>query len=61
MPEIEALLPAENEFVWIDDWYTYHLMLGEVHCGSNTRRTPVSGWWEDAMHLIDGDDAASEE
>ena len=52
--EIEALLPPEHEFIWLDDWEGYHIAWGEVHCGSNTRRTPIANWWEDALHLIDG-------
>jgi protein-arginine deiminase len=33
---------------FIDDWYTYHLLKGEVHCGSNTLRIPdaFKKWWE---------------
>ncbi|KAJ7998665.1 hypothetical protein DPEC_G00207240 [Dallia pectoralis] len=31
---------------YIDDFTTYHKMLGEVHCGSNARREPFSfKWW----------------
>jgi len=31
----------------IDDWYEYHVNLGEVHCGTNTLRVPkVAKWWE---------------
>lgn len=50
--EIEALLPGGIEAVWLDDWNTYHAAWGEVHCGSNTRRTPAGSWWEDARHLL---------
>jgi len=33
--------------LWIDDWFFYHIMLGEVHCGSNSRRKPFDKkWWE---------------
>ena len=39
---------------FVDDWDSYHAMDGEVHCGTNARRTPpeqASGyggpyWWE---------------
>ncbi|XP_078731200.1 protein-arginine deiminase type-2-like [Lampetra fluviatilis] len=33
---------------FVDDLKTYHLNLGEVHCGSNTRRSPFAGvrWWD---------------
>ncbi|MER7483600.1 protein-arginine deiminase domain-containing protein [Streptomyces sp. NPDC126510] len=30
---------------YIDDWYTYHLGMGEVHCGTNTLRDATSAWW----------------
>ncbi|XP_027002498.2 protein-arginine deiminase type-2 isoform X1 [Tachysurus fulvidraco] len=31
---------------FIDDFTTYHKLLGEVHCGSNVRREPFSfKWW----------------
>lgn len=51
--EIEALLPAGIRPVWVDDWDTYHAAWGEVHCGSNTRRTPVATWWDEADHLLE--------
>lgn len=33
---------------FVDDWYSYHELLGEVHCGTNTRRRPPTDihWWE---------------
>lgn len=32
---------------FLDDWYEYHVNMGEVHCGTNTLRTPTrSSWWE---------------
>ncbi|WUO34737.1 protein-arginine deiminase domain-containing protein [Streptomyces sp. NBC_00286] len=30
---------------YIDDWYTYHLGQGEVHCGTNTLRDTSAAWW----------------
>ncbi|MFF5477143.1 protein-arginine deiminase domain-containing protein [Streptomyces sp. NPDC012935] len=30
---------------YIDDWYTYHLGMGEVHCGTNTLRDASASWW----------------
>jgi len=31
----------------VDDWYEYHVQLGEIHCGTNTLRTPKKAkWWE---------------
>jgi Protein-arginine deiminase (PAD) len=52
---VEALLPAAVEPLWLDDWEMYHLALGEVHCGTNTRRTPTADWWTEALPLIDGE------
>lgn len=42
-----AILP-EREVLFVDDWYSYHQMLGEVHCGTNARRKPFTEvrWWE---------------
>ena len=38
----EGLTPLD-----IDDWDTYHVNAGEVHCGTNTLRTPTfANWWE---------------
>ncbi|WP_228472797.1 protein-arginine deiminase domain-containing protein [Streptomyces cyaneochromogenes] len=31
---------------YIDDWYTYHLGMGEVHCGTNTLRETAAAWWK---------------
>jgi protein-arginine deiminase len=53
--KFESLLPQNVTPHWLDDWDWYHMQLGEVHCGSNTIRTPNANWWEDALHLI-GDD-----
>ncbi len=39
---VNSLLPDGNTPHWIDDWDEYHMMLGEIHCGSNTLRTPVT-------------------
>jgi protein-arginine deiminase len=48
-----AALPPEYEIHFVDDWYTYHVAIGEVHCGTNVARTPVADWWQDALHLIE--------
>ncbi|MEN0060612.1 MAG: protein-arginine deiminase family protein [Myxococcota bacterium] len=54
--EFNELLPAEIDPIWVDNWDVYHVALGEVHCGTNTTRTPTANWWEDALHLLtDGD------
>ncbi|MGH3517951.1 MAG: protein-arginine deiminase family protein [Haloechinothrix sp.] len=43
----QAAMP-ERTVHFIDDWYAYHEMLGEVHCGTNVRRQPPDDvhWWE---------------
>ncbi len=46
------LLPPEYEIYFVDDWYTYHVAIGEVHCGTNVARSPGTPWWTDARHLL---------
>lgn len=48
-----ASMPEGLESVFVDNWYTYHMALGEVHCGTNVLRTPIANWWEVATHLTD--------
>ncbi|GGR58682.1 protein-arginine deiminase domain-containing protein [Streptomyces aurantiogriseus] len=31
---------------YVDDWYTYHLGMGEIHCGTNTLRDASAAWWK---------------
>ncbi|MFG3498805.1 protein-arginine deiminase domain-containing protein [Streptomyces sp. NPDC047928] len=31
---------------YIDDYYTYHLGMGEVHCGTNSLRDTSQRWWK---------------
>ncbi len=53
--------PFKNEFIsklsnigynnstiyFIDDWFTYHVWYGDVHCGTAVKRTPPDiKWWE---------------
>lgn len=42
----EDALPGRR-VKFIDDWYSYHEMSGEVHCGTNALRQPfvASRWW----------------
>jgi len=49
-----AALPASLVLHFVDDWDTYHLNLGEVHCATNVRRTPAESWWTAAQHLLGG-------
>ncbi|MGE3766020.1 MAG: protein-arginine deiminase family protein [Kofleriaceae bacterium] len=50
----QAAMPAGMSMHFLDDWNTYHMGLGEVHCGTNVRRTPTAMWWSTAMHLMGG-------
>lgn len=43
--DFESRMPAGLTFHYVDDWNTYHLARGEVHCGTNVRRTPAGMWW----------------
>ncbi|MBI3300525.1 MAG: hypothetical protein HYZ72_00365 [Deltaproteobacteria bacterium] len=44
---VNGVLPAGVTAAYIDDWTTYHLGAGEVHCSSNEkRRIPAVKWWE---------------
>lgn len=45
--KVRSLLePLGLHCTFIDDFYTYHLRHGEVHCGTNVRREPFSfKWW----------------
>lgn len=41
-----AYLRVGLKVSYIDDWYTYHLGMGEVHCGTNTLRDATAAWWQ---------------
>jgi protein-arginine deiminase len=46
---VEDALADRNVTVhWVEDWYLYHILDGEVHCGSNTKRVvpATHRWWE---------------
>ncbi len=45
---LEAALAVHNiQLHWVEDWNLYHLLSGEVHCGSNAARVlPATNWWE---------------
>ncbi len=54
---MEEVLPEELRIEWMDDWFVYHMGLGEVHCGSNVVRPSADAlWWEDATHLLTEED-----
>jgi protein-arginine deiminase len=43
------LTPLDLTIRFIDDWFEYHVNLGEVHCATNTLRKPAPAkwkWWE---------------
>lgn len=39
-------MPDDLAVHFVDVWDTYHVNLGEAHCGSNVLRTPPLGWWD---------------
>ncbi|MCP3822448.1 protein-arginine deiminase domain-containing protein [Streptomyces sp. A3M-1-3] len=41
-----AYTGAGMKVSYLDDWYTYHLGQGEVHCGTNTLRDATAAWWK---------------
>jgi protein-arginine deiminase len=42
----QALADIGQRAIFIDNWDIYHRQIGEVHCGSNTRRQPLQQpWW----------------
>ncbi|NXG64109.1 PADI1 deiminase, partial [Hemiprocne comata] len=42
----ELLEPLGLTCTFIDDYFSYHVLSGEVHCGTNVRRKPFTfKWW----------------
>uniref|UniRef100_A0A8C9MQZ9 protein-arginine deiminase n=1 Tax=Serinus canaria TaxID=9135 RepID=A0A8C9MQZ9_SERCA len=42
----ELLEPLGLSCTFIDDFFSYHLLSGDVHCGTNVRRKPFAfKWW----------------
>ncbi|MEU4493363.1 protein-arginine deiminase domain-containing protein [Streptomyces sp. NPDC023998] len=41
-----AYMQAGLKVSYLDDWHTYHLGMGEVHCGTNTLRDTSAAWWK---------------
>lgn len=31
--------------IWQDDYFSHHVLLGEIHCGTNTWRSTREAWW----------------
>jgi len=44
---VRALLePLGLTCTFIDDYFSYHVLSGDVHCGTNVRRKPFTfKWW----------------
>lgn len=40
------LMPDDLNLHYVDDWDVYHMGMGEIHCGTNSRRTPMAEWWK---------------
>lgn len=45
--------PSAYTVDFIDDWYTYHVSMGEVHCGTNVQRTPAAVFGAEGRRLLD--------
>jgi len=45
--------PESLDVHFVDNWYVYHMQLGEVHCGTNVQRTPDPAWWQASTHLLE--------
>ncbi|KAM9035846.1 protein-arginine deiminase type-1-like isoform 2-T2 [Sarcophilus harrisii] len=42
----DLLQPLGLKCTFIDDYQSYHVLMGEIHCGTNVRRKPFSfKWW----------------
>lgn len=41
-----AYTRAGMKVSYVDDWYTYHVGMGEIHCGTNTLRDASAAWWK---------------
>ncbi len=40
-----AYAKANYTIHFMDDWFSHHMGMGEVHCGSNTVRETTAKWW----------------
>ncbi len=52
-PAARGVFPDDMNVNVIDDFWVYHFGLGEVHCGSNVVRTPVTDWWKTIGTLVE--------
>ena len=48
LEEAFRLAVPDREVRFVDDWLSYHKLMGEVHCGTNVLRKPILyvNWWE---------------
>ena len=53
IPAARGVFPDDMNVNFIDDFWVYHFGLGEVHCGSNVVRTPVTDWWKTIGTLVE--------
>jgi protein-arginine deiminase len=43
----KSLEPCGLTCEFVDTWYSYHILSGEIHCGTNAYREPHAvNWWE---------------
>jgi hypothetical protein len=42
---ISARLAASGTIRFVDDWEIYHILMGEVHCGTNQTKAVARPWW----------------
>ncbi|KAI9147629.1 Protein-arginine deiminase type-1 [Paramyrothecium foliicola] len=40
-----AYAKANYNVTYMDDWFSHHVGMGEIHCGSNTFRSTSQPWW----------------
>ncbi|SMF48875.1 protein-arginine deiminase family protein [Pseudobacteriovorax antillogorgiicola] len=39
--DLTEKLPSDLDLHFVDDWTVYHMGMGEIHCGTNVKRTPM--------------------
>jgi hypothetical protein len=42
---ISARLAGLGAIRFVDDWEVYHILMGEVHCGTNQTKATARPWW----------------
>ncbi|OAL06249.1 hypothetical protein IQ06DRAFT_313376 [Phaeosphaeriaceae sp. SRC1lsM3a] len=41
----DIYIKSGHNITFMDDWFSHHTLLGEVHCGSNVWRSADTAWW----------------